>query len=262
MSEKSKSMETAPAAAKESAAKTVRKISKEESGDTMNLAAMDDTIVFAEGLGERYNPAYDTIKLAGLKTCQAGCKAAFESLRESDSRADDARNKRAAAFSALGKLSTRVYNAFYIAASKKQAADAQAIVKKVRGGGKRLKDTQNPDAKTISTSQMKMESRIENMRRLVSYVAGTGIYASNETDLTAKALGTHIDSLVTLNDQATRLSTTVAADRIKKDKLFYDGEGSLVDRGLDVKKYIKSAFGAGSPEYAAISKIKFKNKKR
>jgi hypothetical protein len=45
--------------------------------------------------------------------------------------------------------------------------------------------------------------------------------------------------------------------RISRNKLFYDRETGLVKVASDVKKYVKSVFGATSPEYTQVSGVEF-----
>ena len=45
--------------------------------------------------------------------------------------------------------------------------------------------------------------------------------------------------------------------RINRNKILYFDATSIYNTQLDAKKYVKSLFGATSPEYKLISKIKF-----
>ena len=45
--------------------------------------------------------------------------------------------------------------------------------------------------------------------------------------------------------------------RISRNNLLYKENTGLYDVALDVKNYIKSVFGATSPQYKQVSKIKF-----
>ena len=49
--------------------------------------------------------------------------------------------------------------------------------------------------------------------------------------------------------------------RITRDNLLYSKDSGLVDVAMDVKNYVKSIFGATSPEYANVSDIEFTNRK-
>ena len=49
--------------------------------------------------------------------------------------------------------------------------------------------------------------------------------------------------------------------RISRDNLLYSKDSGLVDVAMDVKNYVKSIFGATSPEYANVSDIEFTTRK-
>jgi hypothetical protein len=45
-----------------------------------------------------------------------------------------------------------------------------------------------------------------------------------------------------------------------RNSILYASVSGLVDVALDVKKYVKSVYGASSPQYKQVSKIEFKNR--
>jgi hypothetical protein len=51
--------------------------------------------------------------------------------------------------------------------------------------------------------------------------------------------------------------TKVSNSRIARNKTLYTAQVNLYETALDVKKYVKSIFGTGSPEYAQVSSLKF-----
>ena len=60
-------------------------------------------------------------------------------------------------------------------------------------------------------------------------------------------------------DVATKSPTSHTADRYRAfyNDLMYKANTRMVDIALDSKAYIKSAFGATSPQYKQVSKLKF-----
>jgi len=82
-------------------------------------------------------------------------------------------------------------------------------------------------------------------------------YKPNETDLTIVALNARLASQKTSNAAYHTADAALDATRITRNALLYaDGTG-LVDIALAVKVYVKSAFGATSPQYKQISDIVF-----
>jgi hypothetical protein len=59
------------------------------------------------------------------------------------------------------------------------------------------------------------------------------------------------------NTAVVNLTTPISNARINRNKILYLAVTGLYDIQLEVKKYVKSLFGATSPEYKQISGIKF-----
>lgn len=62
-------------------ATATKKVSQEESGDAKNLAALRTAITHAEGFGAAYNPSYQNISLASLRSFYTDCEKALSSSR-------------------------------------------------------------------------------------------------------------------------------------------------------------------------------------
>ena len=77
------------------------------------------------------------------------------------------------------------------------------------------------------------------------------------TALTAKQT-----DLTTKNNAVATAYTSISNSRISRDKTLYDETTGLVDIATEVKKYIKSVYGATSPEFAQVKGIEFKKVKK
>ena len=67
-----------------------------------------------------------------------------------------------------------------------------------------------------------------------------------QTDLTAK------------NNGVATAYTNISNSRIARNNTLYGTDTGLVEVATEVKKYIKSLFGASSPEFAQVKGIEFK----
>ena len=68
-------------------------------------------------------------------------------------------------------------------------------------------------------------------------------------------------NLLAKNNAVATEYTAISNARIARDKGLYSDKTGLVPIALEVKDYIKSVFGATSPEYKQVSGIKFKLQK-
>lgn len=123
-------------------------------------------------------------------------------------------------------------------------------------------DPNTPAPTTISTSQQSYDQLIQHFAGLISTLQSEPSYAPNETDLQIPTLINKQNDLTQKNNQVAIAYASVINARIARDKTLYAPNTGLVDIATDVKKYIKSIFGATSPEFAQVSGIEFKSVKK
>ena len=68
--------------------------------------------------------------------------------------------------------------------------------------------------------------------------------------------------MILKNKELSTAFTNISNSRIARDKVLYKDITGLVPIANDVKKYIKSVFGASSAEYAQVKSIEFKKVKK
>jgi len=86
-------------------------------------------------------------------------------------------------------------------------------------------------------------------------------YKPNEEDLKVESLKSLQADLRAKNNDVVVASIQLSNARIARNELLYKPLTGLVDTAFDFKVYIKSVFGATSPQYKQISKLKFVDKK-
>ena len=86
-------------------------------------------------------------------------------------------------------------------------------------------------------------------------------YNPNEGDLKLTNLETYKNSLVSSTQAVDQTEAELNNKLIERDNILYaDGTG-LYSIVQNVKKYVKSLYGATSPEYANVSSIEFTTRK-
>ena len=121
----------------------------------------------------------------------------------------------------------------------------------MRSGGKEVVE--------ISSSQLSYDNRLDNLDKLIKYLANVTEYTPNEDDLKITALKDVYTDLEEKNKAAKEIGEPLTNARIARNKILYTPKTGLVDTALAVKKYILSVFGAATPEYKQVSKLKFHN---
>ena len=172
------------------------------------------------------------------------------------------------AFEPLGKLTTRILNALKATDTSTQVDEsAQTIVRKLQGRRATPKKseaeikalaTEGKEVNEISTSQMSYDNRLDNFDKLIKLLASVSLYAPNEAELKVTALTTLYNDLKAKNAAVIATSIPLSNARIARNDVLYKPNTGLVDIALDTKTYIKSLFGASSPQFKQISKLAFR----
>ena len=241
--------------------------STSEIGHAKNVANFQDLIEFVTGYGATYNPSKNALKLSQLIALKASADATLADVITKNTNYNNKVNERITAFSGLKSLSTRLVNAL-------QTTDAtDQIIKDAKGFNKKMQgqrasatattptDPNTPAPNTISTSQQSYTQQIQHLAGLISVLESEPSYTPNETDLQIATLQAKQNDLTTKNNAVATAYTNVSNSRISRNTTLYSTEGSIFDVASEVKKYIKSIYGATSPEFAQVKGIEFKKPK-
>ena len=150
-------------------------------------------------------------------------------------------------------------------ASAQTIADAKTYNRKIQG--KKASSTQpqtdpnTPAPNTISSSQQSYDQLIQHLSGLTSILAAELSYTPNEADLQITNLETIIANLSSKNNAVAAAYAGISNARIARNETLYTKEDSLFETASEVKKYIKSVFGATSPQFAQVKGLEFKKPK-
>jgi hypothetical protein len=236
-----------------------------ETGHAKNVASFETLVNFVTNLGSNYSPSKDELKLPSLNTLLSNAKNSLLSLQNSFTEWKDFTNQRELAFESTDKLSTRAVNSFAVSgADKLDVEDAKSFVRKFRGTRAKAKPeptTAGEAVKTHSASQTSYDNKVEHFSQIVSILSNNTNYKPNEADLQTDSLNTVLEDLRGKNTSVVTSSVSLSNARLSRNQLLYKADTGLVDVAKDVKTYIKSVFGASSPQYKQVSGLAFKNVK-
>jgi len=114
-----------------------------------------------------------------------------------------------------------------------------------------------PAKRTNAKHNSGMDTKIENFGYLIDFLKTIEAYHPNEQDLTIESLEEKLQTLKQTHTACIVAEAAAMAARLQRHILLYKDKTGLVPVGLDVKLYVKSAYGATSPEYKSISGIPF-----
>ena len=241
--------------------------STSEVGHAKNVANFADLIAYCTAYGATYNPSKTALQIVSLNTLYTSAQTELANVTTAKNAFDTVTGDRQLAFEPLKSLATKVINALSVTdATEQTLADAKTINNKLQG--KRATpitetpppENGNPPSNTVSVSRQSYNMLTENFSALIDLVSSVPSYTPNETDLSVASLATFRDNLQTANTNVTNAEVTYSNARISRNNTLYTKDTGLVDIAMDVKNYVKSIFGATSPQYKQVSGIKFTNR--
>lgn len=247
---------------------SIAKKSVSETGHAKNVANFQDLISFCEGYGATYNPSKENLKISQLKSLYQNAQDKLSATKTQKTAFDVATNDRRNAFSDLKPLSTKVINAFAVSGADSLAiADVKGINKKLQGksatkpASTELKTDGEVTPKSISTSQQSYDRQIDHLANLIQVLEQNTAYSPNENDLKISALQTKLSDLQSKNTSLINAYTQYSNAMIDRNQTLYNPLSGLVQVAKEIKLYVKSVFGATSPQYKQISDLEFKIRK-
>lgn len=241
-----------------------------ETGHAKNMTNLESLITSIIALGTSYNPSRDSIKLTVLQTLLNESKDSLNTVNIAQAAYSNAVAARKDAFKPFSQLITRVYNSLKATDTTIQVdQSARTIVQKLQGRRasakiteeeKKALEAEGKEVNQISASQMSFDSRIENFDKFIMLLSSVPFYNPNEEELKIETLKALYNQLKEKNTDVILATIQLSNSRITRNKILYKENTGLVDIAFDSKTYIKSVFGATSPQYKQVSRLYFKNR--
>ena len=212
-----------------------------------------------------YNPPVDNLKVTNLQTLYTTASAKLNEVEDKRNANKNAITVRQSAFENLKSTATKIINHLEILGLPSGTIDqAKSLNRVIQGGQKKAvtpPEQGKEETKTVSTSRQSYTQMAENFGILLQLLATISTYAPNEDDLKLVNLNIYKDTLVSSTQAVDQTEAELNLKLIERDNILYaDGTG-IYSIAQNVKKYVKSIYGATSPEYANVSDIEFTNRK-
>ena len=236
--------------------------STSEVGHAKNVANFQDLIEFVIGYGATYNPSKNSLKLPQLIALKDNAQAKLNDVITKNTIYNNKVNERMVAFGNLKSFSTRLVNALQTTdATNETINNAKTFNRKMQGKkastAQTPTDPNTPAPTTISTSQQSYDQLIQHLAGLKSVLETEPSYTPNEVELQIATIDSKIADLSVKNTAVATAYTNISNSRISRNETLYTSENGIYETASEVKKYIKSVFGASSPQYNQVSGIKF-----
>ena len=217
------------------------------------------------GFGLSYNPPNALIKSPAFLIRINLAKAANDSVGTIYSQGKIPLSARHDLFEPLSKLVTRALGSLDATeASDLLKHNAKTLADVIRGVHHAPTSPTPPlvGPENVSNSHMSFVNRANNFRSFIALLAAITLYIPAEADLTILSMTALLGTMDTANTNIGNLVVTpIENARTTRNHILYDAKTGLIDLAMKAKKYVKSVFGASSPEFALVSKIKYTRQK-
>jgi hypothetical protein len=240
--------------------------SNSDSGHAKNLANFRVFITRCTYFGAKYNPTNPLLQLAAMTAQANQIDSVLNDLNIAEPVLDLKVSARKMAFAPLNKRVTQSVNSY--AASGTQPlllTRLRELARDIKGERATPKPTPVTNAdgsvtepKTISTSQTSFDMKVENFDRFIKTLKTDPTYQPNEPDLKEAAMLLLYTTIDEANGAVNNAEPPVINARNLRDLLMYGEPNGMVAVAQLGKTYVKSVFGASSPEYRQVSSIRFR----
>lgn len=239
-----------------------------ETGHAKNVANFEELVNYVVAYNLVYNPSRESIQVKALQDVLAAGKKCIADYNIALSPYKICTAEREVAYAPLDKLTTRLINSLKATDTTKQMDDtAQSLARKIKGERASAKveaapavagETTDAETKQISSAQTSFDNRLDNFDKLILHLDNIPQFKPNEPELKSEATRAMYNNMSEKNNAARLATVALSNARIVRNKTLYTPVTGLVDIAFDVKVYIKSVFGATSPEYKQVGGIEFK----
>ena len=236
-------------------------------GHKQNVANLNVLSSRVSSFGTAYNPSNATLTLANLNLVGRNGQGANDQVDMAQVTYLNARTVRMNVGDDLDQLTTRSLNAVKVSgASAATIEQAKSLAREVHGkrASKLLSEQELVAAKAdgnevnqVGKHNSSYNAKIDNFSKYVLYLSAIPEYRPNEPDITPVALNTKLSDLKTKHMEHLDAETAYSSAIANRNTVLYADQVGLVDVAQNVKTYVKSVFGAASPEYKQISDLAF-----
>lgn len=100
-------------------------------------------------------------------------------------------------------------------------------------------------------------TKVDHFEQLIAILTKLPKYKPNEQELTVENLTRYMEDLQTKNNAASDAETALNRARTTRNEVMYGKENSLIEVATGLKAYIKSVYGALSPQSRRANSFTF-----
>jgi len=221
-------------------------------------------IAACTGMGALYQPSNANLERASMNALLTEVEGLMDGVQTDlvpwKNKVADREN----IYAGVRSRTTQILAAFKASGADENKVDnVQTFHRQVHGARAKALPVDNPstpedESKGNSVSHQSYVQVAEAFGQIVKLIEGEPLYNPNETDLRVPTNQTLHNNMETANDEVITAVVPWKNSMIVRNNRLSDDADSILERQKLVKEYVKSAFGANSPQYAQVKGLEFK----
>lgn len=234
-----------------------------ETGHAKNVANFESMISFCTGYGPDYKPGNAAINLANLTAALAVAQTMIDGVTTGLIGWKVQVNDRETEYAGIGKFMTRLGASYAASGAPANAIeDMKGFARKVAGARKGKIEVDDPntpenEAAHNSVSQRSYTQVVEHFDGAIELCMNTPEFTPTEAEFQIAAMQAKSAAMKAANTNVVNSVTTLSNNRISRDNVLYTDDTSIFNLAKLVKLYVKSLYGADSPQFKQISGLEF-----
>ena len=237
-----------------------------ETGHARNVANLGTMIAFCIGYGVDYKPTNPLIEIPSLQALLAQAQAALDDVQVKLAPWKNKVADRENIYLGIRPLTTQILAAFdACGAAANKVDNMRTFQRQVQGARAKALPPDDPstpedESKGNSVSHLSYVQVAEAFSQMIQIALAEPLYTPNEAHLQIGTLQTRLAAMEAANTGVVDTAVPLSNSRITRNDVLYTDVTGIADVAALVKKYVKSVFGATSPQYAQVSGLEFKRR--
>jgi hypothetical protein len=235
-----------------------------ETGHARNVEHFQQMISFCTGYGADYAPTNAMIALAALNTALTDAQTSLDDVQAAVAPWKLKVADRENIYKGIRPLTTRIVNSYEASGTDANKVDnVKTLHRQIHGARAKALPKDDPgtpedESKGNSVSHRSYVQVAEAFGQMIKQLDEDPAYAPNENDLKVATLTTLHTAMENANSAVITAATPMSNARIDRNEKLYGDTTGICDRAALVKKYVKSLYGADSPQYKQVSGLEFR----
>ena len=228
-----------------------------------NLQAYHSLVGYCTGLGGKYNPGRQNLRLEALQAQLESVSQSLEQVKVTKVHFINEVNERRKVFALLPSIASNVLRTLgETGSTDEQIASARMMVKSILGQKLRMPlpamgDKLVTEPARRSPLQMSYWAKSDAFSQLVKLVASISTYQPTVPELSVKSLTMKMAELESINQRVSEARVKWSQAMSQRTEVMYADHDSACNRSKSVKNYLRIMLGSDSEQFDQVKRITF-----